>query len=262
MKKYDIINLGSTYAYYDFDYSELNIWGKNCANVPQYLDYDYVILKKVIKRMKRNGKILICLPDFVFAGKETNDNRRVYYKTLYPWEIAHFSIKRSFVFLWKEITEPFTHRYYDESIKWKGHIASYDEKVDHAEKRIFDWENKLGIPDVSKQIVLEDHKEIIKKNVSIVTDMIDLCRRHYIEPILITPPISTIMQKMVSDNCLHGYLFEPIEEIIKEKDVRYLNYLYDQRFSNPDMYLNSDCLNETGRMQFTETVMKDIGSIM
>ena len=79
----DMINLGSTYAFYDFAYTDTEKSGANLANVPQYLDMDYLLLQKYIDHLKKGGKVLIVLPDFVFASLGGEYNRKVYYEALH-----------------------------------------------------------------------------------------------------------------------------------------------------------------------------------
>lgn len=257
----DIMNTGSTYGYYDFDYSNLKVKGGNLANVPQYLDYDFILLKKYIHKVKIGGKVLIVLPYFVFAGGNTNDDKKVYYEALYPWEMKQFKIKRLLRFIWKAAKEPFTNTYKKEQDKWKGHVASFSEKEEHAKKRIHDWEKTLKIPDVKSDEITEELLKRIEDNKKIVLSMISLCIREKREPVLLIPPTSEIMQKLVSKRCLKRYLRDPIEEIIQKTGIQCLDYMDQDEFGSVDLYLNSDCLNEKGRKLFTASVVEKLYEI-
>lgn len=257
-KKLDIINLGSTYAYYDFSYKDTGLAGGNLANVPQYLDMDLILLRKYIKRVKMNGKVLIVLPDFVFASGGGNYNRKVYYEVLNFCEIKNFSIKSWLKCVWKAAKEPFTHSYKSADEKWKGYIASREEKEQHAKRRVSDWEGKIGIPNVKTNEITKELYECIEENKNIVFRMIELCHENDIEPILVIPPVSEIMRSEVEAECLEVYLRNPIRQIVEQKSVRVLDYMNREQLSDESLYLNSDCLNEKGQKIFMKNILQDI----
>ena len=97
--KADIVNLGSTYAYYDFVYDGIPIRGVNLAHRSQYLNMDLKYINKYAKFLKRGVKVLIVLPDFVFAAdaKEMSKKNNQFYFDFLPWELEWFSISRYIV---------------------------------------------------------------------------------------------------------------------------------------------------------------------
>lgn len=257
--KIDVVNLGSTYAYYDLDYSDLNINAYNLANIPQYLDYDTKLLEIYVKYICPGGKVLIVLPNFVFIGNETKDDKKVYYEALYPWEIKTFQLRKLVKYVARAALEPITHKYKKEETKWKGHVSTYEEKVQHAERRIKDWVVNLGIPSVQTDEITEELVKKIEENKNRVCNMIDLCKKNEIEPIIIIPPVSEIMKERVSSICINRYLKQPIQEIKEKKEVRVFDYMEEKEFEESDLYMNSDCLNERGRKVFTLKVLRDLG---
>lgn len=255
----DVINLGSTYAFYDIDYKYIPKKGLNLANVPQYLDYDYIILKKYIKYLKKNsGKVLIVLPDFVFCGKNTQSNRKIYYEALSYKEISDYKITQLLFFIWMAVKEPFTNYYAKQREKWKGYKATVIEKERHAEKRKADWENVIGIPSVNSSLITEELSNLLEQNKKRVYQIIELCNIYNVTPIIIIPPVSAIQKKHVSETCLQKYLMEPIFEIQKNTKVKILDYLHLDVYDNPELYLNSDCLNEDGVKRFMKNLYLDI----
>lgn len=257
-KKLDMINLGSTYAFYDFSYEGAGLSGGNLANVPQYLDMDRILLKKYIKRVKLDGKVLIILPDFVFASPGGSYNRNVYFEALHIWEIPDFRVAMLVESIWKAAKEPVTHSYRKAEQKWKGYTASRKEKEMHAKNRVADWEGKLLIPSVTSSEITEELSKRINDNMNVVCDMIDICRDRGAEPILLIPPVSEIMHDAVSEKCLDVYLREPVKKIIEQKQVRMFDYENEEALSDADLYLNSDCLNEKGREIFMKLVLRDV----
>lgn len=257
-KNLDVFNLGSTYAYYDFEYNGLPIKGMNLANVPQYLDYDLVLLKKYIKYLKKNAKVLIVLPDFDFVAQQTSTDKKVYYEALWPWQIQGFSIRNMAIYIACAAAEPFTHKYEIQRNKWKGYVASYEEKEMHAKKRVSDWEKKLGVPNVKSDEITDELEKRICINLQRMYELIKLCNQKNVEPVIVIPPVSSIMREHISKKCIHKYLYEPINELIHNTDVRVFDYMHDKELESVELYLNSDCLNEEGSRILMRKIYEDI----
>lgn len=258
---FEIANLGSTYAYYDFDYHLVGLRGMNLANVPQYLDCDQIIFDNFKKCLTKGSKIVICLPDFVFCGKCTDMKRKVYYEALTHNKIQDYDFKFFIGLLLKSMTEPFTHKYRNNRNKWKGHKATHDEKVRHANGRINDWENGIGIGDVSFGSLNPQLTDTIKINKKRVIDLINEAESESVVPVLIVPPVSDIIRARVSHECLDTYLYQPIREIQRETGARLFDYMYDEKLGDEKLYLNSDCLNEDGKRIFMKKIIDDLSSI-
>lgn len=254
----DVINLGSTYAFYDFNYNNFPLKGMNLANIPQYFDYDVIILKKYIKRLKKMGKVMIVIPTFDFIGKQTPTNKKVYYEALHPWEIRGFSMNNMLKFIFRAAKEPFTHQYNKEKNKWKGHVASLEEKEKHAKGRVADWEGNLGIPSVKSGMITEELGQRIAINMRRVHELIELCHQNSIEPIIIIPPVSAITKQYVSEECRQRFLYTPIEEIKNNFKIRVFDYMQNKEFEDVSLYLNSDCLNQKGVNLFMKKIYEDI----
>lgn len=254
----DIVNLGSTYAYYDFDYKNLKLEGYNLANVPQYFDVDKILLKKYISRIGEGAKILFCVPDFVFAANETNMRKKVYYEALYPWEIKKYDVRFFIELLWKAAIEPVTHCYQKEEKKWEGYVSSVEEKEQHLKRRVYDWENNLGIPSVKSDEITDRLRNNIVNNEKLLIEMIQHCKNKGIEPVLVVPPVSGMMKKAVSEECLKVYLYDPLSMVKKHTGVKVLCYQKTDEFDDLALYLNSDCLNEEGRRLFTKKLIEDL----
>lgn len=63
----EIVNLGSGYARFSYDYSNMERKGFNFAHSPQCLRYDFKMLKQYKEHLKKNCIVLINLPLFIFA---------------------------------------------------------------------------------------------------------------------------------------------------------------------------------------------------
>lgn len=257
----EVINLGSTYAFYGFDYS---VDGKkrafNLAQVPQYLYYDRVNLLHCLSHLREGAYVIIVLPNFVFCvdGKLQGSKKDEYYMYLKSNEIAGFDFRKKWSVMVKAFKEPFTHEEKKRSEKWKGYVASFEEKEKHAISRIKDWEKNIGISLDGKSEISEQIRKNIRENIEIVDNMIDICLDNNLVPVLLTMPESPIMKGKIPVEYLEKCLYEPIQYIIKKKNTQYYNLSYIKELDSERYYMNSDCFNEEGRKKFTEIVLRKI----
>jgi hypothetical protein len=258
--KLDVINLGSTYAHYAFRYTE-EVKGFNAAFVPQYLYYDNVILHKLEPHLNKNCKVLIVLPDFVFAADGKRCVHEEYYEFLGRDEIHNWNWKTSMRRKIKIAKEPFTHEMRKQANKWNGYHATEEEKKTHALKRIADWEKNILNGKVTQPVITKTVEENIQENIKIVVEMVEYCWKMGYKPFLVTPPVSAEMNEKLGEECIDLFLKAPITRVCEllNNNVQVLNYQRDKEFQSLEMYLNSDCLNDEGSRLFTDRVLKDIG---
>lgn len=64
----EMINLGSTVAFNDFDYELIGKKGANLAQAPQTLYYDYQILKKYMDHLADNAVVCVGVCHFTFLA--------------------------------------------------------------------------------------------------------------------------------------------------------------------------------------------------
>lgn len=258
LKKAAIINLGSTYAYYDFNYNTVGVNGVNMANCPQYLDVDLLLIKKYGKKLKKGTKVLIVLPDFVFAVDSEEESKKIissyfYLGFSYGKNNLKYFIKAKIIKMKSSI----------KSILKKNNKSKYpigiEDKGLCANQRLESWVDALGIPSFENGEITKELRGRINHNIELLSDIIIYCKKVNLQPIIIVPPVSLEMKNRVSRDCLHTYLFEPISII--GNNIPILNYLLDEKFDNSELYWNSDCLNEIGAVKFTERVLKDIESM-
>lgn len=256
----ELINLGSTYAYYGLEYSEKKIKAFNMALIPQYLYYDNEMLHKYSKNLKSGAFVLMVLPNFVFCvdGEKVGYQNDEYYLFLKPWEIAEFQMKKYIKIRWKAIWEPIFHEKKKRNQKWTGYVATTEEKKGHASRRIADWEKNIGIRNTENFEITKELQDRIEKNILLVVEMIAFCEEIDLNPVLVLMPTSDIMQDLLQKNLLNKCLFTPVRKILEETKVTILDYSEDMEFSDEGLYLNSDCLNEQGRILFTEKVLRDL----
>lgn len=265
LKQAEVVNLGSQYAFYDFFYEDLPVNGVNLAGLPQYLNYDYKILKKYGKYIKKDTKILIALPNFVFAvdSKKISTNTANIYKLFYPWEIEKFSITfmlRTYVSAIIRKIKGIVCKIMKTSNVQITHPLSYEEKMQIGINRITGWKKDIGIPSMQDGNVPEFIKNNIDENIKYLNLIVEECWKMECKPIIIIPPVSKEMNEMVSKECIQAYLLNPLKRR-KDISVKFYNYLWDDRFQDMGLYRWADCLNHKGAKLFTKTVLEEIGAI-
>lgn len=256
------VNLGSTYAYYGIDMNlvQNEIKSANFALIPQYLYYDRLLLKKYSNRIKKGAQILIVLPNFVFCedGREVGFHNKEYYLFLKQWEIPGFRMKKYLSLRYQSMREPFFHEREKEKNKWRGHVATHEEKVAHCKKRIADWEKNIGVENREDFVIPREMQRKINENIALVIEMIDFCTKNGYKPVLLTMPTSTIMKEHLRSGLVEKCLWNPIKEIMEKRDVDLWNYLDNEMLSGEELYLNSDCLNEKGRILLCRQILKTL----
>ncbi len=266
----EIVNTGSSYAKYAFDYSYTNLKGFNFALQPQSLSYDFKILKQYSNKLKKDCVVLITIPNFVFCFldyKDENANNK-YYHFLNSDNILNYNkFKYIMNVLFPVIKAKKNIRYIVKDIKLDD-LYNQDENLmtkEQVEKdaisRIEGWKKQF---DFSDELLVEnmpkEFQNIFEKTIKLLKEMIDYCEENNFKPVIIVPPISNVLNNLMSKELMQKVLFDNIDKA-NVKKIPVLNYLYDERFEDYNLYLNSDFLNKTGREKFIKIVISDIEKI-
>lgn len=266
----EIVNTGSSYAKYAFDYNYTNLKGFNFALQPQSLSYDFKILKQYSNKFKKDCVVLITIPEFVFCFldyKDENANNK-YYHFLNKYYIINYNkFKYILNVLFPIIKAKKNIRYIVKDIK-AYNLYNQDKNLmtkEQVEKdailrikgwiKEFEFNDEMSIENISKKV-----DDSFKKTTKLLKEMIDYCEKNNFKPVIVVPPISNILNNMISKELIKYVLFDKIDKA-NIKKIPVLNYLYDERFEDYNLYLNSDFLNKTGREKFTKIVVSDLEKI-
>lgn len=89
-------------------------------------------------------------------------------------------------------------------------------------------------------------------------NMIELCQKKGITPILITTPFTVYYNQYVSDEFLQGF-YATIQSLTSAYGISYYDYSHDERFQTALQYFgDADHLNEEGANYFTNLLMEEI----
>lgn len=265
----EIVNLGSSYAKYAFDYSKVGIKGFNFGIQPQSLSYDFRILKQFKDKLKKNGVVIITIPDFVFAFLDypIEEYNYKYYSFLNKENILNYSSLKNFLLnCFPLILQPKKLKCILKDISKENRdslvfMQSSEEVRKEAQKRVNGWkkEFKLMGTEKSEDIPL-NIKEIFRQTQSLLEEMINYTLSNGLKPVIVVPPCSKELNDFFSDEFLKEILYSNIEKANKNI-IPVLDYLKKPEFQDYHLYENSDFLNVNGRELFTKKVVADLKKI-
>lgn len=261
ISKAKIINTGSLFAFFDIDYSYFDVGGVNLANAPQYLNYDLKYVEKYKRAINKGTKVVIVLPDFVFAAgkKQFQTQNDIYYKEFAPWQIEGFRFRKYISVYVHMITSKIKNIL---SKNVSGEISvpkSEEEKLSEIDNMLVAWKETFDIKSLLSGELSDEQIKNIKQNKNYLRRIIALVNKIGAEVFLVVPPCSKAMNDKISKDCMEAFLFSPIRECAAREHATVLNYLYDERFENLDLYRNGFCLNHKGSKMFTEILINDVG---
>lgn len=250
----DVITLGSTMAYYDYDYQCWGRTGINLASSPQTLSYDYCLLRQYEFAIKKGTIVLINIAEFTFLvnSYENDVNNHKYYFYLNKEHIENYKEYKKFflkcfpclidITLLKNEISQILRRIIKRSNK------SFYEKCIEIESG---WEREFNI---QNNLLTINYDEIEKKNINIVENMISYIKGKKATPIIVVPPVAPSLFKMIPqgvlENCLYKHLSD-LSKLVNVIDLSGRDDLFpDNLFETPLI------LNEQGKKVFNEQVMK------
>lgn len=267
----EIVNLGSNSGKFSFDYSELKIKGENWAMGPQAIEYDKLILEKFISKITVNGTVLIPISLFSSILDYYTDINSYdkYYSLLDSSDIRYYSNRRR-LRNWLFLHFPLVYfLFYPKSLiiflykLMKGSTTSNKDNFDFnkdAERWVANWKREFKINDLNAS--LPNRHELIKyKNITRVVEIIEICRKNNLKPILVLSPITHYLQSHITQEVKSVYVDGLCNEVVGITNVTLLDYFYDKDFSKEELYKNAFLLNNKGAKLFTSKVLNDINKL-
>ena len=259
----EIINTGSNHAYFSIDWSIIGVNGFNLASGAQSVMWDYRLLKKYRTHVDnhRGGIVLLVLSNLMFGFLEYTNSKtdRRYYYFLQPSEIPRYTKWQDFIYRqmpvlenWRNIIHCFYHR--GTLIEEQEPSLSYAEE--QSDLRIAGWKSQFQLKDLQHRESAKHLEENIAQAAGVVRKMIEESRAAGLQPILMIPPLSAVINKKIAPEFLDEVLYKPIREYLS--DVPLLDYVHDERFQDYHLYQNGDFMNEAGRKKFMPVLWQDI----
>lgn len=267
---FDIVNLGSNHPKFAFDYSDTGVKGMNWAVGPQTFMYDFAILKKYKKHLNPGAKVIIPVCPLKFFLLESQRNNLLkYYRIFSKYEMPNYDIKQ-------KVSE-----YMLPIFRHPARVKCIIRDV-RADNRLLLTENPLNKEQIAKDatywiegcwnpefnIDVENmsplskaNQKSIEGNIRILSEIIQYCIDNGFQPVLTMLPVTKELSAKFSEEFIQQHILKYIKESNKQ-GAPVLYYLKDERFANPDFYINSFFMNAVGRKYFTRIFVNELNKEM
>ena len=257
-------NVGSSHTKYGIDWRavpEIRAWNLALASQPYF--YDHAVLKNYIGHFAENAVVIVCLSYFeIDRVPDYAPYRARYYRILPKDDLDSWSRKEDIVYRLVPFlsagnnTIKIVHDIPPEQMSPYFNRGSYldgDELYDICVKRYkkFTTRQRTTTPQ-------EDYAENIEK----VSAIIELCHAHRLRPVLITTPITDVLNAIYDEKTPEFFTtFRQFSADLCERypDVPYFDYSHDETFSaHHELFADGDHLNNAGAALFTKTLVADL----
>ena len=256
-----IANVGSSHGVNSFDYDGIPYRAINFGLNAQRFFYDYAIIKQYINKFDKNAVLLIPVSYFQITMLKTDfrDQRARYYRFLDKENMDSNSIKENMLYvLFPVLTAGTTMKFIIKDQQPSTPVlmvAKEPELTRHSISRYQSWTS-------DRRDDKETREEGFAYNKSSVSQIITFCYTHDIQPILITTPITSVLNNILLEKTPD--LFDDFYRFTRElqeiyPSLPYFDYSHDPRFENEfSLFRDSDHLNIDGARKFTTIVISDL----
>ena len=262
-EKYDIAAFGSTFSYYAFDLKQYN--GHNFSIEPQGMIYLKKTVHHFIGNVKKGGTVVITLPGCIFGTENIVQDEKclTYQAFLHPDEFENYDKMNKIKYYltrYFPICNPNLLKCLRKDRMFNYGIEIGIEEIramDLAKVRVDGWKRILGISGTENIVLPEQTKNICKNMCNVLDEVIEEIQEHSCTPVLLLLPMSVAFHKICSKEFFDVMLYDNLATL-KAKDVRVLDYVYDEELMKRENYWTADCLNVKGRRILTQRMMEDL----
>lgn len=266
--RFDIVNLGSNHPKFAFDYSESGVKGMNWAIGPQTFMYDFAILKKYKKHLSPGAKVVIPVCPLKFFLFDTQRNNLVkYYRIFSKHEMPNYDIKQKLseymlpVFRYPvRVKRIIRDVRADNRLLLKENPLNKEQIAKDATVWIEGcWNPEFNIDIANMSTLSKANQQSIGRNIRILTTMIQYCIDNGFQPVLTVLPVTKELSSKFPEEFIQQHILRYINESNK-LGIPVLDYLKDERFDSPDLYINSFFMNAAGRKYFTKIFVNELNN--
>lgn len=260
----DIVNVGSNPARFSFFYENVN--GLNLSYGTQSLDLDLAVLKEHKGYLKSGCYVLLPIVPFssISAYLENTLNLYIKYANFSPTNIKNKELlsKARLLCKYPLLFSPTSLRYLlkdsypNNLLEVSEQQMQHVELVQDAKRWLKCWKEefriiKLGDP-LSGELL-----EAREKSIKLFSELIEYVLMNDWKPVIISPPFSKELSELFTPRMKEVY----VDSFIREFDgykIPYLDYIYDETFSDSSLYVNALFMNLKGRKLFTLDVLQKL----
>ena len=256
-------NLGSSHGNFGIKYDavpEINAWNFALDSQPYF--YDHAVLENYINHFSEHAVVVILVSYFEITRLPDYAAYRSRYYRILPKEKLDFYSWKENVF-YKQI--PFLSAGRNR-LKVFRDIPTAQMTPYYNREKFLD-EEKLHTYCIDKHTAWTTQgkesspQQGYEENFSTVSAIIDLCHEHNLRPVLVTTPITDVLNDIYEkDGTFFDTFYRFTQELCeKYPDVKYLDYSHDKRFSeNHTLFADGDHLNNFGAEKFTKVLVADL----
>lgn len=270
-RNFEVVNLGSNPALYGFFYEKIR--GQNWATGSQGFPMDFEILKYYHSYIKEGGYVLIPIMPFSSISNylETrpdywSDSYYLKFTKILDWtqakKLPNYS-KLKLKIRFPVVFNPKLIYYILHDVAPDNRLQIADQTMQAAEleydaKRwIKSWMNEFAVKKY-EDFWGEKFNQYFESGVKMLSDMIDFCLYRNLKPVIITIPMSSYLAKEFTPEFRQKMITDFVNKA-NAKDVKFLDYMFDERFTRAELFTGSFFLNLKGRKMFTQQVLTDLG---
>ena len=256
---------------YGFFYEKIR--GQNWATGSQGFPMDFEILKYYHSYIKEGGYVLIPIMPFSSISNylETrpdywSDSYYLKFTKILDWTQAKKlpnSHKLKLKIRFPVVFNPKLIYYILHDVAPDNRLQIADQTMQAAEleydaKRwIKSWMNEFAVKKY-EDFWGEKFNQYFESGVKMLSDMIDFCLYRNLKPVIITIPMSSYLAKEFTPEFRQKMITDFVNKA-NAKDVKFLDYMFDERFTRAELFTGSFFLNLKGRKMFTQQVLTDLG---
>jgi hypothetical protein len=267
----EIVNTGSTFSMYGFDYRYFGKRGFNFAIAPQPLSYDLKILEQYKRHIAKGAVVVVvvvCPFGFSVDKYENDESNDKYYFFLDKEKINHYRRSKEFLLRYCPIAlalkrpVALVKLIVKKLIGYDKRDTARDENIPEnvkktAAARISSWKRQFNLPDVQDCQPSERLRATFEKASDALRKILDLCLENEFRPVVINMPACKEESEAFSDAFIEDFYGESLRRA-NVYDVPVIDYFRDKRFHDHSLYINADCFNDKGREFFAKIFIEDL----
>lgn len=255
-----LANVGSSHGERSFDYQNVPLRSFNFALSSQRFLYDYGVIKQYIEHFDKNAVLLIPISYFQITMIKTDfrDQRARYYRFLDKQHMDYYSGGEKILFSFIPVLtadNTLIHIIKDIPPNDRSTSMTVQELDVYCDKKYTSWTGTTPLQAEMGEAGFSYNKEWVSK-------IIELCYAHDIQPVLVSTPITSILNRIYAERSPD--FFDTFYRFTRElqeayPSVPYFDYSHDSRFENDfPLFFDGDHLNAAGAEKFTGIVVSDL----
>lgn len=264
---FDIVNLGSTYSKYAFGAAkDMKLNHGDFSLQSQSLEMDEKILFEHVDKIAENGVVVVVVAAAcLLLHREKSDN------LLYADIIKKcpFSLRLKSIFnkLFPLALHPkrFVKILFDEMYKrdvYDNYTSSLNNEESENELASLNevWKELFGLRDLKQVKLSDENRNIINQNIEHIHNIILICEKHKLRPIVVIPPFSERLNKYFSIEFKEHIINESINKAVEGRNVPFFDYQYDEYFQKRyQLFVDGGFrLNKKGSTVFLKKLFADL----